>query len=104
MVIPEVIIWIASAALPDCTNTQPLCIVPNAFHSAAPFSSANRTTSLDCAFAAAYFAQRTLVNDVWNCTYIKGTACHCHVHPRARDQRPRVRPRGTRASTGPTID
>src|SRR5262249_1437586 len=74
MVIPEVIIWIASEALPDCANTQPLCIVPNAFQSAAPFSSANRITSLDCAFAAAYFAQRTLVNDVWNCAYINGTA------------------------------
>src|SRR5215468_5382300 len=74
MVIPEVIIWIASEALPDCANTQPLCTVPNAFQSAAPFSSANRTTSLDCAFAAAYFAQRTLVNDVWNCACIKGTA------------------------------
>src|SRR5262245_10086774 len=74
MVIPEVIIWIASEALPDSANTQPFCIVPNAFHNAAPFSSANRTTSLDCAFAAAYFAQRTLVNDVWNCACIKGTA------------------------------
>src|SRR6516225_4558040 len=74
MVIPEVIIWIASEALPDCAHTQPFCIVPKAFHHAAPFSSANRTTSLDCAFAGAYFAQRRLGNDVWNCAYIKGTA------------------------------
>src|SRR5215468_8639514 len=74
MVIPEVIIWIASEALPDSANTQPVCIVHSAFQNGAPFSSANRTTSLDCAFAAAYFAQRTLVNDAWNCAYIKGTA------------------------------
>src|SRR5262247_568299 len=74
VVIPELIIWIASEALPDSANTQPCSIVPNAFHNAAPFSSANRTTSLDCAFAAAYFAQRILVNDVCNCAYIKGTA------------------------------
>src|SRR5262249_26173241 len=71
VVIPEVIIWIAFEALPDSANTQPCSIVPNAFHNAAPFSSANRTTSLDCAFAAAYFAQRTLVNDVCNCAYIE---------------------------------
>src|SRR3954453_16440086 len=71
VVIPEVIIWIASEALPDSANTQPFCIVPRAFHNAAPFSSANRTTSLDCAFAAAYFVQRILVNDVCNCAYIK---------------------------------
>src|SRR5215471_2877431 len=71
MAIPGVIIWIASEDLPDSANTQPFCIVPNAFHKAAPFSSANRTTSLDCSCAAAYFAQRTLVNDVWNCAYIK---------------------------------
>src|SRR5262245_41753132 len=74
MVIPEVIIWIASEALPDSANTQPFCIVPKAFHNAEPFSSTNRTTSLDCAFAAAYSAQRTWVNDLWNCAYIKGTA------------------------------
>src|SRR6516165_989494 len=71
VLIPEVIIWIASEALPDSASTEPFCIVPSAFHSAAPFSSANRSTSLDCAFAAAYFAQRILVNDVWNCAYIK---------------------------------
>src|SRR5262245_16566651 len=71
VVIPELIIWIASEALPDSANTQPCSIVPNAFHNAAPFSSANRTTSLDCAFAAAYFAHRLLVNDVCNCAYIK---------------------------------
>src|SRR5262245_32905030 len=71
MVSPEMIIWIASEALPDSANTQPFSIVANAFHNAAPFSSANWTTSLDCASAAAYFAQRTLVNDVWNCAYIK---------------------------------
>src|SRR6516165_9861271 len=71
VVIPEVISWIASGALPDSPNTQPFSIVPNAFHNAAPFSSANRITSLDCAFAAEYFAQRILVNDVCNCAYIK---------------------------------
>src|SRR5262245_63893235 len=71
VVIPEVIIWIASEALPDSANTQPCSIVPIAFHNAAPFSSANRTTSLHCAFAAEYVAQRILVNNVFNCAYIK---------------------------------
>src|SRR5215831_8609126 len=71
VVIPDVIIWIASQALPDSANTQPFCIVPRDFHNAAPFSSANRTTSLDCAFAAAYFVHSILVNDVCNCAYIK---------------------------------
>jgi len=50
---PEVIIWIPSEALPDSANTQPFCIVANAFHIAAFFSSANRTTSSDCAVATA---------------------------------------------------
>src|SRR5262249_55193423 len=89
VVIPEVIIWIASEALPDSANTQPCSIVPNAFHNAAPFSSANRTTSLDCAFAAAYFAQRTLVNDVCNCAYIEVPAWPPVVTGERRDQRPR---------------
>ena len=43
----------------------------SAFQNGAPFSSANRITSLDCAFAAEYFAQRRLVNEVCNCAYIK---------------------------------
>src|SRR6516162_7722275 len=71
VVIPKAINWIASDALPESANTQPFSIVPNAFHNAAPFSSASRTTSLDCSFAAVYFAQRILVNDVCNCAYIK---------------------------------
>src|SRR5262249_47483527 len=57
VVIPEAIIWNASEALPDNASTQPFSIIPNAFHKAAPFSSASRTTSLDCAFAAAYFPE-----------------------------------------------
>src|SRR5262245_2845616 len=71
VVIAGAIISIASAALPDNASTQPFSIIPNAFHNAAPFSSASRTTSLDCAFAAAYFPERILVNDVCNCAYIK---------------------------------
>jgi hypothetical protein len=50
---PEVIIPIPSKALPDSAKTQPFCIVANAFHIAAFFSSASRTTSSDCAIAAA---------------------------------------------------
>src|SRR5215212_3418621 len=44
VVIPEEIIWIASDALPESTSTQPFVIVPNAFHNAAPFSSASATS------------------------------------------------------------
>ena len=52
-VIPEVIIWTASEALPVKANTQPCIIIPYAFQNKAPFSSAKATSSSDCAFAAA---------------------------------------------------
>ena len=52
-VIPEVIIWIASEALPVRANTQPCFIIPNAFQNKVPFSSAKATSSSTSAFAAA---------------------------------------------------
>ena len=51
--IPEVIIWTASEALPVRAKTQPWSIIPSAFQNKAPFSSAKAMSSSDCAFAAA---------------------------------------------------
>ena len=45
--------WTASEALPVRANTQPWTIIPRAFQNKAPFSSANATSSSNCAFAAA---------------------------------------------------
>ena len=52
-VIPEVIIWTASEALPVRLRSQPRPNIPKAFHNAAPFSSASATSSSTRAFAAA---------------------------------------------------
>ena len=52
-VIPEVIIWTASEALPVRAKSQPCAIIPSAFQNKAPFSSAKATSSSTCAFAAA---------------------------------------------------
>ena len=52
-VIPEVIIWTASEALPVRANSQPCNIIPTAFQNERSFSSANATSSSSSAFAAA---------------------------------------------------
>jgi hypothetical protein len=52
VVIAEVIVRTASEALPVNAISKPSLITPHPFHRVAPFSSAKRTASLDCAFAA----------------------------------------------------